>query len=46
MTVGRKEPRPSNMVDYLYNAAEISSDVHDDIEAAMENNSMTWQDPT
>ncbi|MCK9463953.1 MAG: hypothetical protein M0R80_30415 [Proteobacteria bacterium] len=36
----------SNMVDYLYNAAEISSDVHDDIEAAMENNSMTWQDPT
>jgi len=34
------------MIDYLYNSSSISADVHDDIEAAMENNSMTWQDPT
>jgi len=35
----------SNMMDYLYNAAEISGTIQDHIESAMENNSMTYQDP-
>jgi hypothetical protein len=34
----------TNMIDYLFHSSEISSDTHDDIESAMENNSMTWQE--
>jgi len=34
-----------NMMDYFYHASEISNDVSDDIEAAMENNVIDWQDP-